>query len=111
MVRFITKYFLSKFLFAAWFAATLLPLLLLSWFIRQHEDLRSTLSWVIGCWGLLSLFGSLWLGQTTAHYMVEENQLLLTAVKRTLYDVRLRLAFVPIIGCWFTPDEDNTSYE
>jgi hypothetical protein len=47
----------------------------------------------------------------TAHYMFEENRMFLTAVKHTLYDLKLKLAFVPLIGWMFTPDEDKTRFD
>jgi hypothetical protein len=40
--------------------------------------------------------------------MVDENEMFVDAVKRTLYDARVRLAFVPVVGWWFVPDEDRT---
>jgi hypothetical protein len=70
--------------------------------------LRSASGWVFGAWALASLGVSWWLGETTAYYLVDEKRKFCDAVKRTLYDLRLRLAFVPIIGYLFTPDVDMT---
>jgi hypothetical protein len=111
MLRLITKYFLSKVLFVAWFLITLSPALLLAWLQHYREEKESWLAGVAALWALACLVGSWWLGETTARYIVEENQMFLDAVKRTLYDLRLRLAFIPIIGLWFTPDEDKTHYD
>jgi hypothetical protein len=43
--------------------------------------------------------------------MFDENRMFLAAVKHTLYDLRLGLAFAPLIGWWFAPDEDKTKYD
>jgi hypothetical protein len=48
---------------------------------------------------------------TTAHHMFDEDRMFLAAIKSTLSDLRLRLAFVPLIGYWFTPDEDKTHHD
>lgn len=70
----------------------------------------SVLIWIIGPLAVACFVGSWWLGTTTAHYMVDEGRVFLDSVKRTLYDLRLRLAFIPIVGSWFTPDRDMSDY-
>jgi hypothetical protein len=49
-----------------------------------------------------------WVG---AHDLIDENRMFLDSVKWSLYDLRLRLAFMPVIGWWFTPDEDLTHHD
>lgn len=45
---------------------------------------------------------------TTSRYMFNEKKMFLEAVKHTLRDLRLKLAFIPILDAWFKPDEDKT---
>ena len=44
----------------------------------------------------------------TAYYMFEEGRTFPVAVKHTLYDIRVKLAFVPIIGRFFRSNPDKT---
>ena len=111
MLRLIAQKFLSKFLVIFWLIVTSPPLLLLAWLFESHPDLRSELSWLGLLLALAWIFGSWWLGQTTAYHMFDENRMFLAAVRHTLYDLRLRLAFVPLVGWWFTPDEDKTKHD
>jgi len=111
MLRLIAQKFLSKFLFLFWLAVMSPPLFLLVWLRHSHPHLESAVSWLGVPYALVWIFGSIWLAMTTAHHMFEENQMFLAAVKHTLYDLRFRLAFVPLIGWWFTPDEDKTKHD
>lgn len=106
MFRLLGKPLLIKLLFVAWLCVTESPLLLLLWLVRDHGQLASALRWITAPLGFVFFIGSWWLGLTTAHYMVDENQMFLDSVRRTLSDLRLRLAFIPIVGWWFTPDEN-----
>ncbi len=103
MLHSIVQKYLTKFLFIFWLAVLAPPFLLLSWLVHSQRDLffgiPLALAWILGSW---------WLSLKTVHHMVDENCLFLTAVKYTLYDLRLMIAFVPFIGCWFEPDEDKT---
>jgi len=111
MVRLVARFVAAKLLFLAWFFLTVSPLLLVMRLLRDHEKLQSELVWLTAPLGVACLLGSWWLGATTAHYLFDENRMFVDSVKRTLYDLRLRLAFVPIIGWWFTPDEDMTHHD
>ena len=66
------------------------------------------LSWLSFPLGILWLMGGAWLAMSTARHIFDDNQLFLTALRFTLSDLRLKLAFVPVIGGLFTPDEDKT---
>ena len=103
MLHPIVKKYLAKFLFVFWLAVIAPLVLLLSRLVHSQQDLLLgiplLLAWVLGSW---------WLSLKTFHHMVDENCLFLTAVKNTLYDLRLMIAFVPFIGSWFEPDEDKT---
>ncbi len=57
------------------------------------------------------LVGALWLAMKTVHYMFDEKYMFLAAVRYTLNDLRCKLAFVPLVGHFFTPDEDKTHYD
>src|SRR5271166_2239358 len=97
----------GKFLFLFWFAVTSPPVLLVAWCFYNHENLRANMG-VLGFIIILAwFFGSLWLGMTTSHYVFDEKKMFLEAVKHTLLDLRCKLAFIPILGVWFAPDEDK----
>jgi hypothetical protein len=102
---------LGRLLVVAWFFVTASPLLLLMWWVGDREKLRSALIWVTAPLGLACLVASWWLGGRTAHDLIDENRMFLDSVKWSLYDLRLRLAFMPVIGWWFTPDEDLTHHD
>jgi len=53
-------------------------------------------------------FGLLWFSNKTAKYMTFENQTLLSATKSALVDLKIRLAFLPVIGGWFAPDDGGS---
>ena len=108
MSRVIGRLFLTKLLIVGWMVVVACPLWLARWWLQGHEKVNSTVGWVMVPMGLVCLLASLWLGKTTAHYMVDENQMFLDAIKRTLWDARLRMAFVPVVGWWFIPGEDKT---
>ena len=102
------RYFLSKLLFVAWLAVTVGPVAVGMWLLEGNEKLHSAARWVSVPFGLVGFVVSWYLGGTTASYMLEENLTLVASVKRALLDLKLKLAFVPIIGAFFTPDEDKT---
>jgi hypothetical protein len=103
--------FLSKALFLFWLAVMSPPLLLLGWLRQSYPDLRTELSGLGILLVLVWLFGSYWLSATTAHHMFNENRMFLTAVKHTFYDLKFRLAFLPLVGGWFMADEDKTKHD
>jgi hypothetical protein len=99
---------MSKVLFGFWMIVTSPPLLLLIWIRESHPEFGA---WIGVPLGLGWIFGSYWLGGTTAHHLYEENRMFVAAIKHTIYDLKLRLSFVPLLGMWFTPDEDKTKYD
>jgi hypothetical protein len=103
MIHPIVQKYLTKLLFGFWMIAIAPPFLFLCWLVHSQRDLLFgiplALGWILGSW---------WLSLKTVHHMVDENCLFLTAVKHTLYDLRLMIIFMPFIGCWFKPDEDKT---
>jgi hypothetical protein len=111
MSRLLAKWFLARVLFVVWLFVTASPLLLLLWLVGDREELRSKLMWFTAPLTLVCFVASWWLGATTAHHLVDENRMFLDSVRWSLYDLRLRLAFVPVIGWWFTLDEDLTHHD
>ena len=81
-------------------------------YLDAHEQFRM-LRWVFVVVLLAWLFGLPWLVNRTAQHMVFENRRMGDAVKGACYDLRLRLAFLPIIGHWFDiksrDDEDHNA--
>jgi hypothetical protein len=111
MSRLVIKSILAIPLFAAWFLLTASPLLLLLWWIGDREELRSKVVWFTAPLGMVCFFASGWLGNTTAHHLVDEKRMFLDSIKWSLCDLRLHLAFLPVIGWWLTPDEDLTHHD
>ena len=84
------------------------PFLLLMWLRESNTNIQSALRWIGVSYALVWVYGSIWLSVTTIYHMFEKNQLFCEAVMSTLYDLRFKLAFVPVIGKWFVLDEDRT---
>ena len=95
----ITRFFLRHLLVLLWLLLTLpLPLLYI-WLVRPLMGagtdvlgLLLALAWIFGSW---------WLGETTARHMVGESDLFLPALRHTVRDLRLRFARLPLVGRWF----------
>jgi hypothetical protein len=68
----------------------------------DHEPIRA-LRWLFGLVGLAWVLGLEWFAKRTAQQMAFENQKFFPAVKHSIFDIRLRLAFLPLIGNWFAP--------
>jgi hypothetical protein len=108
LTRWFVRKLIGQFLLFGWLAVTSPPILWLLWLHDSHDEYARKLSWLALPVGLLWLAGGVWLAMTTAHHMFDDNRLFLAAVRYTLSDLRLKLAFVPIIGGLFMPDEDKT---
>ena len=100
----IVNRYAAKFLFLFWLIATSPPILVLIWLLRTYDNLRPVLEWVAFPMVLGWLVGSWWLAISTAYYMFEENRPFSEAVKHTWYNIRVKLAFLPIIGRLFKLD-------
>jgi hypothetical protein len=46
-----------------------------------------------------------------AHHMIDEDRMFISAARFSLWDLRLRLAFFPLVGRWFALPEDTTEDE
>jgi hypothetical protein len=100
------KYLFLRLWLYLFFAAVTSPILFLSGFmiryVNTHEQL-GMLRWVFLSIGLAWIFGVRWLANRAAQRMAFENRYFGEAVKSAFYDVRLLLAFLPMIGPWFEP--------
>ena len=54
--------------------------------------------------GVLYVFALGWFANKTAEHMAFEGRNMLSAMRFTLGDLRLRLAFLPVVGSWFISD-------
>lgn len=54
--------------------------------------------------GIFYVFSLSWFANKTAEHMAFEGQNMLSAMRFTLGDLRLRLAFLPVVGSWFISD-------
>jgi len=110
---FLWKFLRHKFLMFVWIWAALLPGLGLSWVSDHHPRLfPSWLTWVIIPLYLLYCACSYYVFATTSRYLDEDLALSFwTALKRSFGALRVMLAFVPVIGLLFQPDEDKTRYD
>ena len=111
MLRDYAQSILSQLLLFFWLTITSTPFLLLTWLLESHPRIESTVSGLCAPFVLVWFFGSLWLWMTTHYHMFVEVHLFLGAVKSTLHDLRFKLAFVPLVGRWFTLDEDKNKKE
>jgi hypothetical protein len=103
-----TRFLLRHLLTVFWLGVTALPLVVFVWLVRPHMPGADLLGLVLAfAW----IFGSWWLGETTARRMAEENDLFLTALRHTLRDVRQRLALLPVVGQWFESATDKDDDE
>ena len=68
-----------------------------------HEQFQ-IFRWVFIGILLVWLFGLPWLTNRAAQHMAFEDRKFGEAVKCAFYDLRLRLAFLPVIGHWFEPE-------
>ena len=107
-IKLLVHKLVSPFLLLGWLAVTSPPILWMIWLRRSHEEYAGVVSWFGIPLLLVWLAGGVWLAATTGRHMFEDNQLFLVAVRYTLSDLRLKLAFVPVIGGLFMPDEDKT---
>jgi len=104
-MRFI-QYVLLRFALFFFFALITSPVVLVAGLLLEycnaHEQVRM-LRWISLAILLLWLFGLPWLTNRAAQHMAFEDRKFGDAVKGALYDLKLRLAFLPVVGHWFEP--------
>jgi hypothetical protein len=71
-------------------------------FINTHKQYEGFL-WLLLPIGYAYIFSIPLLAHRVAQQMVSENCSFAKAVGFAFYDLRLRLAFLPLIGYWFEP--------
>jgi hypothetical protein len=91
------------------FALATFPVAGFAIWVVDHYDSHSDSILIIPI--LIYYFGLLWFSNKTAKYMAFDGQKLFGATKSALVDLRIRLAFLPLIGSLFAPkskkqDED-----
>jgi hypothetical protein len=100
------QYLILRFVLFLVFALITSPIPVASIWLVEYFDahgpfpiLKGILILVLLAW----LFGLPWLTSQAAQHMAFEDQTLDAAVKLTFYDLRFRLAFLPLVGHWFEP--------
>ena len=90
------------FLGAIFLFVLLLPFIVLFHFFENNETFKSIRP-VFTVLGLLLIFAAGWLAHRTAHHLTFENRNLYNALRFTVWDARMHLAFLPVIGKWLAP--------
>jgi len=72
---------------------------------------QDILAWTIRLSLLLFFFGLYWLSKRMSLHMTIEGKTFGRGVREGLQDARLHLAFLPLVGHWFIPDEDKRDFE
>jgi hypothetical protein len=83
------------------------PLILSGWFVKAHPRFQSETQWFVVPYALFWVGGSFWLGLRMLSHIVDGHHSFPKAVKHTWYDLRLRFAFLPLIGSFFMTNEDR----
>ena len=65
------------------------------------------LGWLIQVIAVPYLLAAFWLAHRTAGYIAIEDRSLLSALKLTARDLRVCLAFLPLVGYWFSPRKNG----
>jgi hypothetical protein len=94
------QYFILRFFLKALYIVPLVPLVMLMQYCEAHEALTRFV-WIIAVLGCIYLAAAFYLAHKTAQHMAFEEQTFSLAVRSTFYDIRLYLAFLPLIGHWF----------
>jgi SNF family Na+-dependent transporter len=103
------EYLSLRFVLFLVFAAITSPLTFLLVWLAQFIEARDELNgfrWVVIPIALAYILGLSWLANQAAQHMAFEDRKLGAAVRFAFYDLRLRLAFLPLVGHWFeSPNE------
>jgi hypothetical protein len=108
LLRILGRYLVGKVLFLVWVLIMDSPLLLLIRVLPDQDGRLYSLGWIAVPWVVVSIVMSWMLGNGMAHYMIDEHEMFVASAKRSWYDIRFKLAFIPVVGGLFTPDEDKT---
>ena len=87
--------------------------LLLGWLVAylETQDQLQPIIWCIAVSAVVYFIGLGWLANQIAQHMAFENRRFGSAVKCSLYDIKLRLAFLPLVGQWFTPKKRRRGFD
>ena len=100
------QYLILRFCLWLFFILITSPILLgFGWlmnYFKDHEEYKMA-GLIVAVFGLAYLFCLSWFANKTAQHMAFENKKFRPAVKLAFYDLKLRLAFLPLVGHWFAP--------
>ena len=111
MIQACARWFVARFLFVGYVFISVSPAIFLMRFTDDPNKPKSIVTTIIAIYALGAFVASWWLSNATARHLIDEQLMFLDALKQTWFDARLRLAFFPVIGPLFTPDEDKTRYD
>jgi hypothetical protein len=77
----------------------------------EDSGQQQLLVWTIRVSLLLLLIGLYWLSKRMSYHMTIEGKSFGCGVMEGFREARLHLAFLPLVGHWFMPDEDNRDFE
>lgn len=108
-------YLFLRFILGLFFAfitlPVIIPLILCMQYLETQGDLK-VLRLAFLPIGLVYLFGLPWLAHQTAQHMALDDKKFSEAVRMTIFDLRLLLAFLPWVGHWFAlPNQQDDASE
>ena len=110
MDKLLAHFILSKLLFVACLVLAA-PIWYLGYLALEAGHQQKLLAWSIFLSLLLIFFGLYWLAKRMSYHMTIEQKPFARGVKEGLLDARLHLAFLPLVGQWFMPEEDKRNFE
>jgi hypothetical protein len=72
---------------------------------------QNLLAWGLRLALVLMFFGLYWLAKNMSYHMTIEGKSFGRGIKEGLLDARLHLAFLPLVGHWFTPEEEKRNFQ
>jgi hypothetical protein len=82
--------------------ASMLPLFVLFHLFEDNETFKS-LRPVFAVYFIAGVLGSGWLAHRMSHHLSFENRNLYNAFWFTVWDARMHLGFLPVVGKWLMP--------
>ena len=109
MDKLVANFILTKVLLALLLALALpiwLPTVWLAESIETHGN-HSVLAWGIRLSLLVLFLGLYWLAKRMSYHMTIEGETFVQGVKSGFRDAKLHLAFLPVVGHWFSERKDD----
>jgi hypothetical protein len=99
-------YFFVRFVF---FVLFFIPdcLFLAAWGYCEERWHLAGLTWAVCIFAFVYIPVAAWFANRTAHYYIFEERDFHSSIRFAFYDARLRLAFLPGIGHWFRPKDQE----